>query len=235
MRLGFSKIAILILVTSLVLTSKCKNNEIDKLKTSIHKNLLKNDKLRLEKDGIYKKFVSDSLTKKELKKKVRDLEIKVKNPIIAQNISFRPTNIKKIPDTVYIEKGDIIIKDYYPSKEEAFIEYIFTKRKDSIKSNFNFLEDVDINLVINETKLGVFESNIKAPNFIKLNEVEINMLPKQTVNKVKNFGFLLGAGLQKNTNNSSIILNTGVRYKKTYLQLQATTNQSIGFNITKEF
>ncbi len=236
MRVSINKIAIIILVCLIFILNKCKSNEISELKSDIHKSIIKNDKLRLDKDGIYKKYVSDSLTKKQLNKKVRDLEIKVKKPIIVEKIVFRNRDIKKTPDTVYIKKDTVKIVDYYPSKLNPFIQYIFNKEKDSVYSEFKFLKDVEINVVINETDLGVYESNIKAPDFIKISNVDINMLPNKKIDKVKNFGFILGAGYQKDKyKNSNLTLNTGIRYKKTYLQVQATTNQSIGISLSKEF
>jgi hypothetical protein len=62
------------------------------------------------------------------------------------------------------------------------------------------------------------------------------MLPNKIKQKSKKFGFLIGAGLDKNKNKEmGITVNTGLRYNKTYLQIQATTNQSIGISLTKEF
>jgi len=116
MRLNIYKLSIISLLFLIFILNRCKSNEISHINYNLHKALIKNDKLRLDKDGVYKKYVADSLTKKELNKKVRDLEIKVKKPIIVEKIVFRNRDVKKIPDTVYIKKDTVKIVDYYPSK-----------------------------------------------------------------------------------------------------------------------
>lgn len=235
MRVRGTYIIIGILIVSLFILNKCKNTDIEKLKTDAHKTLLKSDKLRLEKKGIYKKYVTDSLTKKELKDKVRDLQIKVKNPIIVEKIVFVPKYVKKQADTVYIKGDTVKIVDYYPKKQDAFLRYTFLKVKDSSESEFKFLKKIKLDLVINQLESGVMEANIKSNDFVKIDKVSVNMLPKEKKEKTKSLGFLLGAGFENNNNSKGLILNTGLRYKKTYLQVQATTNQSIGVSLTKEF
>lgn len=236
MRVRGTYIIIGVLIVSLFTMNKCKNTDIEKLKADAHKTLLKSDKLRLEKNGIYKKYVTDSLTKKELKDKVRDLQIKVKNPIIVEKLIFRPKYIKKKTDTIYTKGDTIKIIDYYPKKQEPFLRYTLLKVKDSSESEFKFLKKIKLELVVNQLESGLMEASVKSNDFIEIDKVSVNMLPKQKKDKVNNLGFLLGAGFESNIDNKKgLILNTGLRYKKTYLHLQATTNQSIGVSLIKEF
>jgi hypothetical protein len=231
-----TSVVLIVIIISLLFTNKCSKDNSESFKKRLQNELIKNDKLTLDKEGIYRKYVSDSLTKKQLNKKVRDLEIKVKNPIIVEKIVLRPVDVSKKPDTVFIEGKNIKITDYYPSKQDAFLRYNFLKNNNSEVSKFTFIKDLNIDLVIVETDLGILEAKIKAPNFIKLGNVEIDMLPNKIKQKSKKFGFLIGAGLDKNKNKEmGITVNTGLRYNKTYLQIQATTNQSIGISLTKEF
>lgn len=238
MRLKVTHIIILILVAVIIILSKCSSNKIEGLRADINKTKIKNDSLRKDKDGVYKKYVADSITKKELKKKVKELEIKANKPLIVERVVFKPMDIEKEPEVISHTGDTLMVTDYYPKKEDYFIRYDL-QIKDSTysKSKFSF-SDIKVGIVVDEVEDGLYETKIKAPDFIKVGSVDVHMLPETTQElKPDNFGFLLGAGIgQDYLNNTKYLkLGTGIRFKKTYLQIQATTNQSVDLTLTYEF
>lgn len=212
-------------------------SEIDNLKVSLKKELIKNDSLKKVADGFYTKLVADTLTKRELRRLNDSLKLELKTPKIITQIVFVPK--EQETEIVEIEKDSTTLKltDYYPDKDNPFIIYkslIDLENKTGI-GNFTF-NSVKIDLGIGENPDGTFTINTKLPEFLEIASLDVSSQPI-TPTKVKNFGFLLGTGIGNNFRDDSpyMKLSTGVRYKKLYLDIQTGTNETAEVIIKYEF
>ena len=215
-------------------SNKKENEKIVELK----KQIIKNDNLVKIDSTTYKKLVADTLTKKQLKQKIDSLKIKVKEPKVVEEIVFVPKEVvKKEVDTVVVKDSTVNIVDFYPQKENYFIKYsstINTLKKEAT-SDWNF-KPKKISLAIGLDKNGMYEVKTKVPEFIKITSIDVQTEPKKVINN-DNFGYLIGAGYgtNLNTEESYLNINTGIRYKNTYLLINVGTNNTINGGLTFEF
>ena len=214
-------------------SDKKENKEIQKLRTQI----VRNDKLVKIDSTTYKKLVADTLTKKQLKQKIDSLEIEVKEPEVVQEIVFVPKEAKTKVDTVLVKDTTVNIVDFYPRKENYFIKYSSTINtlKQTATSDWSF-KPKKISLAIGLDDNGMYEVKTKVPEFINISSIDVQTQPKKVISK-DNFGYLIGGGYGLNLGNEKnyLTLNTGIRYKKTYLLLNVGTNETVSAGLTIEF
>lgn len=201
--------------------------------------ILKNNKLEKINETQYRKLVADTATIKELRNIIDDLGIKLAaKPKIIETIKLVPIEIEKPVDDVIIKGDSIQITDYYPQKENYFVSYsnsvdILSKKG---KGLWNF-RPVDISIALSQREDGIWQSNIKVPDYILVNDLDIVATPMEPP-KIDNFGWILGVGYGKYLGNSVedyIRISGGLRYKKIYLDIGANTNKQIDGNIKFEF
>lgn len=189
------------------------------------------------KDGYYQKLVADTLNKREITKLAKEIiELKNRKPIIIQKTVLQPKDTIKVTEKIYLDKDSLFIEDYYPNKENYFLKYSNKiSLKDSVGlSNFKF-KPLNINIVITENN-GVFEADIKTPEYLKINKIDIQSEPLE-IPKKDNFGILVGTGYGKNfqDNKNYINGNVYIRYKKIYLGLEGNTNNQSLIGVKVEF
>lgn len=211
--------------------------KIERLQTQLRTAKIKEDSLRKVKEGYYKKLVADTLTQIELNKIVDSLELLTENPKIVEVIKIVPKEVEKEVDKVVVKDSTLEIEDFYPNKENPFIRYnskinLLTQKGKSKFTPYPF----DIVLSIGQKEDGTFELDSKLPEIFNVTDIQVQATP-MTPEKKDNFGILLGAGGGKNFHlqDPYIRVNTGIRYKKTYLQLGGNTNNTADLTLTFEF
>lgn len=209
----------------------------EKFETALRKNKIKNDSLVQLKNGLYQKLIADTLTIKELRKKSNSLELELENPKIVEVIKFVPKEIEKPIDGIIIKDSIIETEDYYPRKENYFIKYSskINLKTEKGEGKFSFTPQ-EVVLGIEQKKDGTYATKTKLPEYLKITDIDVESLPL-TREKKDNFGILFGGGAGKDLkNNSSYLrLNTGIRYKKTYLQIGGNSNNTVDLTLTFEF
>lgn len=241
MKLGVKEIVfiivlILLFMSGFFVSKHFSDKSKEKIKRELRIERIKNDSIKKVAEGHYSKLIADTLTKKQLKKRVKELEFKIENPIetglIVLDFDEKETNTKGV-------KKDSIIKieDYYPSKENPFIIY------NASISTFDYttrgifqIKNLELLTAKGTNKDGTTSFGLKVPKYITVSSLDIqsknNYQPKRS-----NFGYLLGGQLlmDYNTNEVHAGVNFGVRYKKTYLTIGTTTNKTIQTGLTFEF
>ena len=178
--------------------------------------------------------MADTLDKKELHKlaaKIVDLE--GREPVIINQTIIKPEDRETTISEIEIKEDSIFVEDYYPNKENPFITYnnkLSTTTSTGI-GKFSFT-GITLTAVITETDKGIFEADIKVPDFINITKVDIHSKPLDNKKKKKdNFGILIGSNYGKDIkqNKNFIDLNSYVRYKKFYLGGGFNTKGDIRF------
>lgn len=229
-------VIILILVTFKI-TQHISDKKLEAQRIELKRLKIKNDTLQKVADGQYTKLVADTAKIKDLNKLVKELQIKADNPLIVEKIVLVPETVEKPIDSVSIAKDSVTIVDYYPTKQDWFIKY--NGKIDLIgtnnKGSFTFSE-LPISLVISEQEDGTFKSDLKAPPFINITQLDVVALPLET-KKADNFGFLAGGKINRNMSNGNLgyeILG-GVRFKKINVITSINTNEEFGIGTLIEF
>lgn len=239
-------IGVVILVILLLLfgINKYFNNRDEKLLNEYKKTLIQNDSLRKISDGHYQKLVNDLYTQKQLLDKIKLDNIEMykylktndKKPISYTNIIFKPEDKEgKVPLNIREKDGLVYFNDYYPNKEDYFINYNGIVGKDSIQSTWNF-QDINIGIVVSEKTKGLFEADLTAPKWIKVSKVEVNSLPLENI-KQDNFDWLLGfnGGMNYISKVPNFGLEAGFRYKRNIFSVQSSTNNDLQIGYKKLF
>jgi len=229
---------ILALLIGWYLANKFSDSKIRKLEKEVKSIVLKNDSLVILQKGLYSKLVADTATAKQLKIKVEELQLELKKPnlVIEQEVVF--DTIETTIEVVKKSEGSFEFNDYYPIKEDYFIKYsanIDTKTKTG-KGKFT-LKPLSFSLGIEEESKGMYRLNTKVPDFVKISKIDVISLPYEEKFKKDVFGFIFGAGYGKSfqTDSQFIQMNTGIRINKTYLFINAGTNQTVGASLMVEF
>lgn len=208
----------------------------EKIKRELRIERIKNDSIKKVAEGHYSKLIADTLTKKQLKKRVKELEFRIENPIetgvIVLNFDEKETNTKGV------KKESIIkIEDYYPSKEDPFITYNASINTFDYTTRGMFqIRNLELLTAKGVNKDDTKSFEIKVPGYISVSSLDIqsreNYVPKKD-----DFGYLLGgsAVMDYNTNDVHAGINFGIRYKKTYLTVGTVTNNTIQTGLTFEF
>lgn len=186
----------------------------------------------------YRKLVADSLKQSELNKLVKDLKIELDaKPKIIEVIKWKPRPVEKPTDDVVVKGDSINIRDYYPTKEKRFITYeskidISTQKGTSVWA----FESVEMTIVISQRKDGIFQADVKVPEWIEIGSIDIQATPMELPPPDK-FGWLLGVGGGTDFLTGAHFgrLGGGIRYKKIYLNVGANTNSTMDATIQFEF
>lgn len=214
-------------------------NRIDKVQVDLRKERIKNDTLQILADGQARKLIADTLTIKQLESKVDSLKIELKGrPILVGEVEIQPRDTVKIIDTVYIKDDTLSVVDYYPNSEEYFVEYKNTINLLTGKGNSTWtFKEIKLDLVVSENKDGTYETNMKAPDFVKINSLDVQSLPLDPSNQRDDFGILLGGGYGKDfgTGTNYLEVGGGIRYKKFYIDIEGNTNKQADIGVKFEF
>lgn len=216
----------------------------DGLLEDYKKTLIENDSLRKIDNGHYQKLVNDmkstnqilSIIKEDNKNLYKYLKEQGKKPISYTSIDFKPDDkINTIPINIKEKDGLTYFNDYYPHKEDYFINYHGVINKDSLNSSWTF-KPIKIGIVVSEKTKGLFEADLTAPDWITVNSIEVNSLPLSDIKK-DNFDWLIGVsgGLNYLQRTPVFDLETGFRYKKSIFSIQGTTNNEVKFGYKKLF
>lgn len=230
-------VAIMLVIATFKINQVINDKKLEAQRIEIKKLKIKNDTLTKVAEGHYRKLVADTLTKKELRKKIEELEIKVKDGVLVADTKLRPKEIIKQIDTVYVGKDSISLIDYYPQKENFFARY---EAKINLLDSTNVgkfsFGDLPISLVISQNEDGTFQSDLKAPDFITLESLDILAQPLEP-QKVDNFGFLAGGKVNRNFTNGELGYEIigGFRFKKVNILTSVNTNEEFGIGTLIEF
>ena len=214
--------------------TKCNSDkETEGLRAELHKNEIKMDTLKKISEDQYEKLVADTVTKRDMAKIIKELEIDVKNPKIITRIEYRQKDVEKPMDNVIVENDSVHIEDYYPSKEKQTLKYtggisLVTKQG---KGKFQF-QPQRLDLVISETDKGIWKATLKTDSeFVEVNSLDVHTLPVAE-QKIKNWKYF--GGFKYNTTSDKVTQSYeilgGFRYKKLNVLGSMNTNSQLGDN-----
>ena len=213
------------------------DKRLEKERIETRKLKIANSKLEKISEGHYQKLVADTLTKKQLRERIDELEIKVKDGVLVAESNIKPKDVEKQIDSVLITPDSISIIDYYPKKENFFIKYsALLNLKDSTQIGKFSFSPLSISMVVSEQEDGTFLTDLKAPDFITLESLDVQSLPL-TPPKIDNFGFLAGGGVNRGFQDGSLgyEIMAGLRIKKFNLITSVNTQQQFGLAALIEF
>jgi hypothetical protein len=238
-------LAVFILTSFKVMVTHYKN-KLAKVNLELRKEIIKGDSLTIIKDGLYTKLVADTLTKKQLRKKIDSLDLELENPKVITEIVFVPKYIEKEIDGIVVKDSIIDIVDNYPTKESPFVTYKATidVKKGTGVGSFKFTP-IKMDLAIGQNKDGTYKLNTKVPDFISVSSVNVVALPMDTEldPKKDNFGVLFGLGVGTNLDKvydlyeEDLFFKASVdlRIRKFYIGVEAATNKTVSGGIKVEF
>ena len=236
-RLVIGFIAIMLVLATFKVTQYFSDKKLEAQRIEIKKLKIKNDTLKKVSDGHYQKLVADTLTKKQLRKEIEDLKLKVKDGVIVEKIVVVPKEVEKPIDSLEITLDSVSIIDYYPTKDNWFARYsaIIKLKGGDNTGKFTFSE-LPINLVISEQEDGTFRTDLQAPDFISVASLEVLARPLDPV-KVDNFGILAGGKINRNMENGNLTYEIigGFRFKKINIITSVNTNTEFGLGALIEF
>lgn len=228
----------IIAFVSFNITKSIYQGKVYKAKRELKNYKIKSDSLTEVADNQYRKLVADTLTKRQLLKKIDSLKIEVDNPIVVTEIEYR---FKEKETEGQIEQTDstMTVTDYYPNKESPFVTYQsnIDKIKETFRGNFSF-NTIKVDLVFSKNKDGIYQLDSKLPDFITLNSLDIQSEPldKSFTDKKMLTPF---AGLKYNhsfTNQDpSLEAIVGLRYRKINLIGSLNTNSYLGLGFLIDF
>lgn len=208
-----------------------------KLKEEQRIEKIKNDKLIKLQPGEYTKLVADTLDKKELRKKIKELGIDLENALLAQKIVLAPRDTIKIIEDIKVTDTTLTFMDFYPKKEDFFVKHITSlNTKDTTATGeFNF-NPITISLAIGEQEDGTYKVITKVPEYFNINSIDVQSLPMENEKKDR-FGILVGTDYVKGLNGSTdnIDFNSYIRINKFYIGGGYRTDNTIKGGIKIEF
>lgn len=241
MKLGYKEIILIIVLILFFVSGFFVSNHFAKikkedLKRELRIERIKNDSIKKVAEGHYSKLVADTLTKRQLRAKIKELEFEIDNPTEVGNISL---SFDKKETKTKVEKKDSVIKleDHYPNKKEPFITYSATINKYTNESRGLFvIRDLELITARGLNLDGTTRFDIKVPEFSTVRTLNIQSLDTYQSRR-SNFAYLMGgqAVYDYNTNEIHAGVNFGLRHKKTYLTVGTATNGTINTGLTFEF
>jgi len=228
---------IIILIFSGWLGKNYYNKKLNIAKNEIRTLTISKDELLKINNEQYRKLVGDTLTQKQLNKIVDSLKIKLETkPKIIIKTVFVPKEQENPIDDVIVNKDSLIINDYYPNKENYFIEYLAKINLNTQKGvgKFTFVP-IELSLIISQRKDGIYQLDAKTPNWLIINDIKVQSIPL-SVPKIDNFGWIIGGGYGKdyNTFENYFKINVGFRWYKLYFLGGIGTNGNADVNINLE-
>jgi len=227
----------IIVVFKIVIPMGNMKTEIADLKVQKTKYILAQDELRKVNDTLYTKLVDNTKTEKELRDSLNIA--RKQKPVVVQNIVIHPNDTISPSTEISLKDSNLIVQDYYPSKEQWFINYTAVINTKTLKpiGEFKFTP-LSLQLYVVEDSTGLYRAYMTAPSWVTIDKLDVKTLPTFfTPSKVDNFGWLLGVGVTKNltTNIKSIEVMGGFRYKKLNILGSANTNNELGVKTLIEF
>lgn len=221
--------------------SKCSHdNETEELRANLRKQELRNDTLKKLSEDTYEKLVADTVTKREMMKLLKKLEIDVKNPKILTRIVYQQKDVEKDVDYVDIVDSILQVVDYYPKEENHTLKY--SNRINLITKNgvgkFEF-KPQNLDLVISETERGFWKATLKTDNeFVTINSLDVQTLPEVVTDPTRS-NWSKFAGVKYNTTidktNNNIEVLGGFKYKKISLLGSTNTSSQVGLGLMFDF
>lgn len=203
-------VIIVALILGLLFTiNKC-STELEKQKIEY---LIKTDTLKQINETQYKKLIADTLTERELRKRIKELEIEaIKNPKIVTEIKWKIKDGEKVVDTVLLpyEGKPLYVSDYYPNKENPFVNYTL---KDTV-GKFKFYP-AKIDIVVSENKNGTWQVDTKVPPYIEITEIKAVGQKRPIIQKTT--PFYIGGGVTKQLDKYPLSVLGGFRVKRTII------------------
>lgn len=229
---------ILVLLLAFFCDRSKREKELQSLKELYKKEVLKNDSLVKVNEMQYRKLVADTLTIRELEKEIKELGIELSaKPKIIEKIVFKPIEIEKPTDSISIEEDNLTIEDYYPQKENYFVKYLNKTNLTTKEGTSTFyFSPVPISIVISQRDDGIFQSDIKSPEWLTVEAVDILAIPMEHP-KIDKFGVLVGVGIGRDFEKYETYgrFSVGVRYKTLYLDVGGGTNKQADASVKIEF
>lgn len=212
--------------------------KVERANIELRKEKIKNDTLTILANGQARKLVADTLTIRQFKHKLDSLQIAFDGkPISITGIRIKPKASAKPIDTIYIGEEEVKVVDYYPKKENFFVEYRNTINTLTGKGNSDWkFTELGLDLLITQNDDGTYEANMVAPDFVTITSLEVQSLPITPLAQ-DNFGILLGAGYGKDfgTGMNYAEIGGGIRFKKIYIDLEVNTNKQADIGLKFEF
>lgn len=240
MKLNYNKILLIISIL-LLLGFACSyyifNKKENEWKRERAITKIKNDSLVKIKDGQYTKLLADTLTRVQLRKKIKELGIELENALLAQKLTLRARDTIKIIEEVNVTDTTLTFTDFYPKKENFFVKHITSLNiKDTTATGeFNF-NPITISLAASEQSDGTYKIMTKLPEFFELTSLDIQSLPIEQ-RKEDKFGILFGVDYVKGLDivENNIDFNTYIRIKKFYIGGGYRTDNTLKGGIKIEF
>ncbi|MCA9750209.1 MAG: hypothetical protein KC414_13960 [Romboutsia sp.] len=242
--LTYSLIAIIVILTVFGINQYFSKVSTEKLVKNYKIALIESDSLKQVSEEHYQKLVNDMNSQKDIFKLLKEqneelyktLKEENKKPISYTLIQAQPqTKIDTITIKDTVRKGQFykVFKDYYPNSNSPFIIYDGEIKDNSLVGKFNF-NTLDIGIVISEKQKDLFEADLDAPEWLKINNLQVNSLPLENV-KVDNFDWMIGGSSGLNIQDKTPIfeLEGGFRYKKSLFSIQGNINKEIKFGFKK--
>lgn len=203
-------VTIVLLILGSIFIYSSMNEKIKDLK---REQVIFKDSLRIIDSTQYSKIIADTLTERQLRKRIEELEIEnAKKPKIITEIQWKVRDSEKVVDTIYLPKGDskLYVSDYYPNKYDPFVNYTL---KDTI-GKFKFYP-INTAIVVSENKDGTWKVDTKTPEFIEITNITAVGLKKEF--EPKTSPFYIGGGVQKQGERYPISALGGFRVKRTII------------------
>lgn len=208
---------------------------------------MKKDTLEKINEGLYRKIISDTMTKQQLmeliKQKTPEVYLQIKDskskPVSSTNIQIKPTE-KKTEVSIHAKDSIVELVSKYPDNKDPFIKHTLNVVKHvdkySIQNAKWEFSELPIDLVVTEERNGIYKTYINGPEWLQVTNVKVNSLPIKTT-KQNNFGVIVGGGLgyQINTQKTFMSANVGIRYKTSYFLGGLQTNKYVTLSYLKEF
>ena len=214
-----------------------------------NKHVLKLDKVKKEADGQYAKLVNNYKTERDLK-----IELKKRNCGLYRRIKDQNEDILMLNRTVISLKserstGDVSIDPVdsnsldlnlrYPESDTAFIKWTgsISLVDNKYKGDWTF-NKLPIEIVLTETQRGIWNSRLIGPDWLNVDSMTVNSLPKDKISDDKNFGFMLGGGISNSLNvnePNAIRIGGGIYFKNSTLLINASTRNIVGLEYYHRF
>lgn len=210
-----------------------KNIELSKKRRQIallKQEILFTDSVMKEREGAYSKLIDDTKKNKEIVRLIseqnilKDKEIKTLKRKIKSftKIELEP---KRLVDTFFVENNNF--EAFYPSKKDYFIKHKGELKVDSLMSEWSF-NPLELNLIISETKAGMYKLTSYVPNWLEVKSLEVHTIPESFI-KPDNFDFLIGVESGYHFQKEEVVfeLEGGFRYKKNIFSISGNTNKEL--------
>jgi hypothetical protein len=215
------------------------NSEFEK----IRKELVTTSELVKLKDGRYEKLLNDYNSSKELLKDLKNSNQSLYRDIKKSNekvvaVTRALIGFKDKLDSLSLNKPiEDIIRDkdtldfFYPNKTSPLITHSLLFTSNITAESYWKFKPTPLDLVITETKKGIFKTNIGVNPYVSISSLEVKTIPFET--EKSNFGWAYGGGLWKGPEEIGVDLYGGVRISdfNILLRLQPSTQPQIGVGV----